>query len=62
MEFQFSFEVGILAVFGYLDRHYKEDLKKNYYLVDRGYNCFPSNLPGSLYRKALLVRKILEIT
>lgn len=52
---QLSFEVGILAVFGYLERDYKEELKKNYRVVDRGYNSFPTNLPGSPYRKAMKV-------
>ncbi|KAI4321517.1 hypothetical protein MLD38_034887 [Melastoma candidum] len=57
---KFSFEVGILAVFGNLENHYREELKKNYCLVDRGYNCFPWNIPGSRYRKALLARRDLD--
>ncbi|KAK6792764.1 hypothetical protein RDI58_011845 [Solanum bulbocastanum] len=56
---KFSFEVGILAIFGHLDGHVKEELKKNYSIVDKGYNSFPINLPGSLYRKALQARKRL---
>nr|WET52764.1 cytochrome P450 707A367 [Callicarpa americana] len=55
-----SFEVGILAVFGYLEPHYKEELKKNYIIVDRGYNSFPTNLPGTPYRKAMKARKRLS--
>lgn len=55
-----SFEVGILAVFGYLERGYKEELKKNYRVVERGYNSFPTNLPGSPYRKAMKARKKLS--
>ncbi|XP_049391993.1 abscisic acid 8'-hydroxylase CYP707A1 [Solanum stenotomum] len=56
---KFSFEVGILAIFGHLDGQVKEELKKNYSIVDKGYNSFPINLPGSLYRKALQARRRL---
>ncbi|KAH6782206.1 cytochrome P450 [Perilla frutescens var. hirtella] len=55
-----SFEVGILAVFGYLEPHYKEELKRNYSIVDRGYNSFPTNLPASPYRKAIKAREKLS--
>ncbi|KAL0366185.1 UNVERIFIED_CONTAM: Abscisic acid 8'-hydroxylase [Sesamum radiatum] len=55
-----SFEVGILATFGRLDQHYKDELKKNYVIVDRGYNSFPTNLPGTRYQKAIKARKRLS--
>ncbi|KAL2249621.1 UNVERIFIED_CONTAM: Abscisic acid 8-hydroxylase [Sesamum indicum] len=55
-----SFEVGILAIFGHLEPHYKEELHKNYTIVERGYNSFPTNLPGTRYRKALKARKRLS--
>ncbi|KAL6957497.1 hypothetical protein U1Q18_044959, partial [Sarracenia purpurea var. burkii] len=54
---KFSFEVSILAVFGDLDRKYKEELKENYCIVDKGYNSFPTILPGTAYNKAILVVK-----
>ncbi|KZV45178.1 abscisic acid 8'-hydroxylase 4 [Dorcoceras hygrometricum] len=54
-----SFEVGILAIFGNLETHYKEELRENYIMVDRGYNSFPTNLPGSPYRRAKKARKRL---
>eukprot|EP00257_Ricinus_communis_P015890 XP_015573891.1 abscisic acid 8'-hydroxylase 4 [Ricinus communis] len=57
---KFSFEVGILAIFGNLESHYREDLKKNYRIVDKGYNSFPTSLPGTPYRKALMARKRLS--
>ncbi|PIN10400.1 Cytochrome P450 CYP4/CYP19/CYP26 subfamily [Handroanthus impetiginosus] len=57
---KFSFEVGILAIFGHLDKQYKEELKKNYSIVDKGYNSFPTNLPGTPYHKALMARKKLS--
>nr|AJD25239.1 cytochrome P450 CYP707A99 [Salvia miltiorrhiza] len=55
-----SFEVGILTVFGHLEHGYKEELKKNYGEVERGYNSFPTNFPGSAYRKAVKARKRLS--
>ncbi|KAL7117057.1 hypothetical protein ACP275_03G047300 [Erythranthe tilingii] len=55
-----SFEVGILAIFGDLEPYYKEELKKNYIIVDRGYNSFPTKLPGTRYRKAINARKRLS--
>nr|AED99877.1 cytochrome P450 [Panax notoginseng] len=57
---KFSFEVGILTIFGHLEACHKEELKRNYSIVDRGYNSFPSNLPGTPYKKALLARKRLS--
>ncbi|XP_031267206.1 abscisic acid 8'-hydroxylase CYP707A1-like isoform X3 [Pistacia vera] len=57
---KFSFEVGILAIIGHLKDHYKEELKKNYCILDKGYNSFPTNIPGTPYKKALLARKRLS--
>ncbi|CAA3017366.1 abscisic acid 8 -hydroxylase 4-like [Olea europaea subsp. europaea] len=56
---KFSFEVGILSIFGHLESHYKEELKKNYSILDRGYNSFPTKLPGTPYQKAMKARKRL---
>lgn len=53
---QYSFEVGIIAVFGKLENEYKEKLKQKYCILDKGYNCFPTRLPGTAYSKALSVR------
>jgi hypothetical protein len=33
----------------------REELKKNYWIVDNGYNSFPTKIPGTQYKKALLV-------
>ncbi|KAL2498267.1 Abscisic acid 8'-hydroxylase 4 [Abeliophyllum distichum] len=57
---KFSFEVGILSIFGHLEPHYKEELNKNYSILDRGYNSFPTNLPGTPYQKARKARKRLS--
>ncbi|XP_077224377.1 abscisic acid 8'-hydroxylase 4-like [Tasmannia lanceolata] len=57
---KFSFDMGILAIFGRLDDRYKEELRKNYSIVDKGYNSFPTNIPGTPYSKAILARKRLS--
>ncbi|XP_022952759.1 abscisic acid 8'-hydroxylase 4-like [Cucurbita moschata] len=57
---KFSFEVAIVAVFGKLETHYSEKLKENYCILDKGYNSFPTRLPGTAYSKALSARKKLR--
>lgn len=57
---KFSFEVGIAAIFGHLDIGYREELKKNYRILDKGYNCFPTNIPGTPFKRALMARKRLN--
>lgn len=57
---KFSFDVGILSIFGHLDSTYREKLKENYQIVDKGYNSFPTNIPGTSYHKALLARRRLN--
>ncbi|KAM7280176.1 hypothetical protein ACFE04_007310 [Oxalis oulophora] len=57
---KFSFEVGILQIFGKLDSRYIEELKKNYCIVEKGYNSFPTCIPGTRFKKALSARKRLS--
>ncbi|KAK9109204.1 hypothetical protein Sjap_017264 [Stephania japonica] len=57
---EFSFDVAILAIFGHLDSCYKEELKKNYCIINKGYNSFPTRLLGTRYRKAVLAREKLS--
>lgn len=57
---QFSFEVGILQTFGNLEPHYKEGLKKNYLILDKGYNSFSIKIPGTAYRRAVQARAELR--
>lgn len=52
---QFAFDVGILSILGHLDGKYKEEMRKNYSIVEKGYNSFPTTIPGTAYNKALLV-------
>ncbi|OIV93284.1 hypothetical protein TanjilG_23125 [Lupinus angustifolius] len=54
---KFSFNIGILSVFGHLDNNYREKLKENYNIVEKGYNSFPTRIPGTAYSKALSARK-----
>ncbi|KAJ0984528.1 hypothetical protein J5N97_002884 [Dioscorea zingiberensis] len=56
-----SFDVGILTIFGgKLEERYKVELKKNYFIVDKGYNSFPTNIPWTLYNRAIQARKRLS--
>lgn len=57
---KFSFDVGILSIFGHLDSNHREMLSDNYHIVDKGYNSFPTKIPGTAYHKALLARKRLN--
>lgn len=53
---QLSFDVGILVIFGgRLSEQRRIELKNNYFIVDKGYNSFPTNLPGTLYSNAIKV-------
>ena len=55
--FQLSFDVGIVTIFGgRLDERRKAELRRNYSVVEKGYNCFPNSFPGTLYHKAMQVR------
>ncbi|WOL20010.1 abscisic acid 8'-hydroxylase 3-like [Canna indica] len=56
-----SFDVGILAIFGgHLEERYRVELRKNYSILDKGYNSFPTLIPGTLYHKAMHARKRLR--
>ncbi|XP_031394041.1 abscisic acid 8'-hydroxylase 4 [Punica granatum] len=56
---KFSFDVGILSIFGRLDDSYRQILKENYCILDKGYNSFPNTVPGTAYHRALMARKRL---
>jgi (+)-abscisic acid 8'-hydroxylase len=45
-----------------LEAQYREEMKRNYRIVDKGYNSFATSLPGTPYRKAVLVSKTNKST
>ncbi|KAL6655452.1 hypothetical protein ACP70R_006278 [Stipagrostis hirtigluma subsp. patula] len=57
-----SFDVGIVTIFGAggLDERRKAELRRNYAIVEKGYNSFPNSLPGTLYYKAIQARRRLH--
>ncbi|KAG0503733.1 hypothetical protein HPP92_003805 [Vanilla planifolia] len=56
-----SFDMGILTIFGgHLDKYRRDELKKNYFVVDKGYNSLPNKFPGTLYNKAIEARRRLR--
>ncbi|KAK1414493.1 hypothetical protein QVD17_30239 [Tagetes erecta] len=57
---KFAFEVGVLSIFGQLNKKYTDELKENYSILEKGYNCFPLKLPGTAYHKSLKARKRLN--
>ncbi|KAI3815199.1 hypothetical protein L1987_14859 [Smallanthus sonchifolius] len=57
---EFAFEVGVLLIFGQLNKKYTDELKENYSILKKGYNCFPLKLPGTAYHKSLMARKRLN--
>ncbi|MED6121978.1 hypothetical protein PIB30_035319 [Stylosanthes scabra] len=54
---KFSFNIGILSVFGNLEGNYRDELKEKYSIVEKGYNSFPTMIPGTSYSKAVMARK-----
>uniref|UniRef100_A0A0D6R0I1 (+)-abscisic acid 8'-hydroxylase n=1 Tax=Araucaria cunninghamii TaxID=56994 RepID=A0A0D6R0I1_ARACU len=57
---RFAFDVSLLSIFG---RHHvfdKENIKKSYYTLEKGYNSMPLNLPGTPFHKSMKARKQLS--
>ncbi|OAY45663.1 abscisic acid 8'-hydroxylase CYP707A2 [Manihot esculenta] len=55
----YSFNVALLSIFGKDEFLYREDLKRCYYILEKGYNSMPINLPGTLFNKSMKARKEL---
>lgn len=57
---QYAFNVALLSILGTEEAKYREDLKRFYYIIEKGYNSMPINLPGTLFHKAMKARKELS--
>ncbi|CAI9112584.1 OLC1v1013052C2 [Oldenlandia corymbosa var. corymbosa] len=55
----YIFNVALLFILGKDEIHCREDLKRCYYILEKGYNSMPINLPGTLFHKAMKARKEL---
>ncbi|CAI9759523.1 unnamed protein product [Fraxinus pennsylvanica] len=55
----YTFNVALLFIFGRDEVLNREDLKRCYYILEKGYNSMPINLPGTLFHKAMKARKEL---
>ncbi|XP_071691741.1 abscisic acid 8'-hydroxylase 4-like [Rutidosis leptorrhynchoides] len=57
---KFAFEVGILSIFGHLNKICTDKLKENYIILEKGYNSYPTKLPGTAYHKSTMARRRLN--
>ncbi|KAL6547675.1 hypothetical protein OROHE_009380 [Orobanche hederae] len=55
----YTFNVALLSIFGKDEVLYREDLKRCYYNLEKGYNSMAINIPGTLFHKAMKARKEL---
>ncbi|XP_042485648.1 abscisic acid 8'-hydroxylase CYP707A2-like [Macadamia integrifolia] len=53
----YSFNVAIQSIVGKDEIRYKEQLKRCYYIIEKGYNSMPINLPGTLFHKSMKARE-----
>ncbi|XWS62280.1 hypothetical protein CRYUN_Cryun07bG0196700 [Craigia yunnanensis] len=55
----YTFNVVLISIFGKYEVLYREDLKRCYYILEKGYNSMPFNLPGTLFNNSMKARKEL---
>ncbi|KAK9144076.1 hypothetical protein Sjap_003979 [Stephania japonica] len=59
LKHMYAFNVALLSIFGKDETQYGEELKRCYYILEKGYNSMPINLPGTLFRNSMKARKEL---
>ncbi|KAF7809526.1 abscisic acid 8'-hydroxylase CYP707A2-like [Senna tora] len=55
----FTFNVALLSILGKDEVLYREDLKRCYHILEKGYNAMPINIRGTLFHRAMEARKEL---
>ncbi|KAK6934083.1 Cytochrome P450, partial [Dillenia turbinata] len=55
----YTFNVALLSIFGKDEILYREDLKRCYYVLEKGYNSMPVDFPGTGFHKSMKARKEL---
>ncbi|KAF7128034.1 hypothetical protein RHSIM_Rhsim11G0037500 [Rhododendron simsii] len=56
---KYTFNVALFSIFGKDEVLHREDLKRCYYILEKGYNSMPINLPGTRFHKSMKARKEL---
>ncbi|XP_024028093.1 abscisic acid 8'-hydroxylase 2 isoform X2 [Morus notabilis] len=59
---KYAFDVAVISVFGNKLDIEMEGIKHLYQCLDKGYNSMPLDLPGTLFRKTMKARKLLNKT
>lgn len=59
---RYAFDVAMISAFGDKQDLEMEGIKNLYHCLEMGYNSMPLDLPGTLFRKAMKARKLLNET
>ncbi|CAL5207898.1 unnamed protein product [Lathyrus oleraceus] len=57
---KYAFEVAANSAFGEIKEMEMEEIRELYHCLEKGYNSYPLNLPGTSYWKAIKARKVLN--